>query len=95
MFGLSEIIRLAAEELSPAAYRFSRRVSESGVLYADVIVNPTHGEPWRNRLATMLDAFDAGFAETERDGLAPVGLCVSLLRQQSADEAREPCRTQL
>jgi adenosine deaminase len=78
-----------AEELSRAAYRFSRRMSESGVLYADVIVNPTHWVPWRNSLAAMLDAFDTGFAEAEQDGFAPVGLCVSLLRQQSASEAIE------
>ena len=78
-----------AEELSRAAYRFSRRMSESGALYADVIVNPTHWAPWHNRLDAMLDAFDAGFAEAEQDGFAPVGLCVSLLRQQSADEAIE------
>ncbi len=77
------------EELSRAAYRFSRRMSESGVLYADVIVNPTHWTPWRRRLDAMLDAFDAGFAEAEQDGFAPVGLCVSLLRQQSAAEAIE------
>ena len=78
-----------AEELARAAYRFSRRMSESGVSYADVIVNPTHWAPWRNRLDAMLDAFDAGFAQAEQDGFAPVGLCVSLLRQQSADEAIE------
>ena len=37
----------------------------------------------------MIDAIDAGFAEAEQDGLPPVGLCVSLLRTQSADAAAE------
>jgi adenosine deaminase len=37
----------------------------------------------------MIDALDAGFAAAERDGLPPVGLCVSLLRTQSAEEAAE------
>jgi adenosine deaminase len=37
----------------------------------------------------MLDAMDAGFKAAEQDGLPSVGLCVSLLRTQSADEAIE------
>ncbi len=37
----------------------------------------------------MLEAMDAGFKEAEQDGLPGVGLCVSLLRTQSADEAIE------
>jgi adenosine deaminase len=37
----------------------------------------------------MLDAMDAGFKAAEQDGLPSVGLCVSLLRTQSADEATE------
>ena len=37
----------------------------------------------------MIDAIDAGLAEAEQDGLPPVGLCVSLLRTQSADAAAE------
>ena len=37
----------------------------------------------------MIDAIDAGFAAAEQDGLPPVGLCVSLLRTQSADAAAE------
>jgi adenosine deaminase len=39
--------------------------------------------------AAMIDAIDAGFAEAEQDGLPPVGLCVSLLRTQSASAAVE------
>jgi adenosine deaminase len=37
----------------------------------------------------MVDALDAGFRAAEQDGLPPVGLCVSLLRTQSADAAAE------
>lgn len=78
-----------AEELARAARNFSRRMSESGVLYADVIVNPTHWPAWRHRLPAMLDALDAGFAEAEQDGFTPTGMCISLLRQQSSEEAIE------
>jgi adenosine deaminase len=37
----------------------------------------------------MIEALDAGFREAEEDGLASVGLCISLLRQQSSEEAIE------
>ena len=37
----------------------------------------------------MIDALDAGFLAAEHDGLPPVGLCVSLLRTQSAEAAAE------
>jgi adenosine deaminase len=37
----------------------------------------------------MVDAFDAGFAAAEQDGLPTVGLCVSLLRTQSSKDAAE------
>jgi hypothetical protein len=41
----------------------------------------------------MLDAIDAGFQAAEQDGLPPVGLCVSLLRTQSAVAATELVET--
>ena len=77
------------EELAEAAYAFSQRLAASGAGYADLIFNPTHWKPWRGRLREMIDALDAGFRAAEQDGLPPVGLCVSLLRTQSADEAIE------
>ena len=40
----------------------------------------------------MIEALDQGFASAEQDGFPPVGLCVSLLRTQTADEATEACR---
>jgi adenosine deaminase len=41
----------------------------------------------------MLNAMDAGFKAAEQDGLPSVGLCISLLRTQSADEAIELVET--
>ena len=77
------------EELAEAAYSFSQRLAASGAGYGDLIFNPTHWKPWRGRLREMIDALDAGFRAAEQDGLPPVGLCVSLLRTQSAEEAIE------
>jgi adenosine deaminase len=77
------------EELAEAAYAYSRRLAASGAGYGDLIFNPTHWSHWRARLPEMIDALDAGFRAAEQDGLPPVGLCVSLLRTQSADAAAE------
>lgn len=77
------------EQLATTAYKFAQRMGRSGVRYADVIVNPTHWPHWHGNIPGMIDAFDAGFAAAERDGHPPVGLCVSLLRTQSGEEAIE------
>jgi adenosine deaminase len=77
------------EQVARAAYSFAEREAHSGVGYADLIFNPTHWPAWRNRLDAFVQALDAGFREAEQDGLPPVGLCVSLLRQQTASEAIE------
>jgi adenosine deaminase len=77
------------EQAARAAYAFAEREAHSGVGYADLIFNPTHWSAWRGRLDAFVDALDAGFDEAEQDGLPPVSLCVSLLRQQSAAEALE------
>jgi adenosine deaminase len=77
------------QQLARAAYAFAQREARSGVGYADLIVNPTHWTAWRDRLDSFVDALDAGFVEAEADGLPPVGVCISLLRQQSASEALE------
>jgi adenosine deaminase len=81
------------ERLAELAYATSRRLAASGAGYADVIFNPTHWKAWHGRLPQMIDAIDAGFTAAERDGLAPAGLCVSLLRTQSGDEAAELVET--
>jgi adenosine deaminase len=77
------------ERLVELSYGLSQRLVANGTGYADVIFNPTHWHAWHGRLRAMLDAIDAGFKAAEQDGLPPVGLCVSLLRTQSADAAIE------
>jgi adenosine deaminase len=77
------------EQVARAAYRFAEREVRSGVVYADLIFNPTHWPAWRGRLDAFVDALDKGLCEAEQDGLPPVGLCVSLLRQQTSAEALE------
>jgi adenosine deaminase len=76
-----------SDQLARAAYAFAEREARSGVVYADLIFNPTHWPAWRDRLDAFVDALDRGLSEAEQDGLPPVGLCVSLLRQQTATEA--------
>lgn len=77
------------EQLSEAAYGFCRRMAADGTGYADIIVNPTHWRQWHWRIGDMINALDRGFCAAERDGLPSAGLCVSLLRTQTAAEAAE------
>lgn len=77
------------ERVAALAYAFCERLRADGTGYADLIVNPPHWSAWHGRLRTFIDALDAGFREAEQDGLPPVGLCVSLLRTQSANQAAE------
>ncbi|WP_342616391.1 adenosine deaminase [Rhodoferax sp. GW822-FHT02A01] len=77
------------DRLVELSYGLSQRLADNGTGYADVIFNPTHWHAWHGRLGAMLEAIDAGFTQAEQDGLPSVGLCVSLLRTQSADAAIE------
>lgn len=77
------------ERMAALARNFCERLARDGTGYADLIFNPTHWAAWHGRLRPMLDALDAGFREAEQDGLPPVGLCVSLLRAQTASQAAE------
>ncbi len=77
------------DQVHAAAYRYAQRAARAGVVAADIIVNPTHWHPWHHDLRGLIDALDAGFRDAEADGLPPVGLCISLLRQQRATEAAE------
>ena len=77
------------ERLAQLSYGLARRLTDNGTGYADVIVNPTHWHAWHGRLSAMLDAIDAGLQAAEQDGLTSVGLCISLLRTQTADESIE------
>jgi adenosine deaminase len=76
-------------QLVAIAHGFSRRMAASGAGYADVIINPTHWPHWRRDIAGLVAGLDEGFAAAERDGCAPVGLCISLLRTQSEEESLE------
>ena len=78
-----------SQRLVELSYGLSQRLADNGTGYADVIFNPTHWHAWHGRLAAMIDAMDAGFRAAEQDGLPPVGLCVSLLRTQTAAQATE------
>ena len=78
-----------ADRLSGMAYAFCQRLAADGTGYADVIVNPTHWSAWHGRTKAIIDALDAGFTAAEQDGLPPASLCISLLRNQTADEAAE------
>ena len=75
--------------LSQLAYQFCQRLAHDGTGYADLIVNPTHWQAWHGKTRAMLDALDAGLRSAEEAGLPPVGLCVSLLRTQTAAQATE------
>jgi adenosine deaminase len=77
------------DRLVELSYGLSQRLAANGTGYADVIFNPTHWHAWHGRLGAMLDALDAGFTAAEQDGLPGVGLCVSVLRTQTADAAIE------
>lgn len=81
------------QRLAELSYGLCQRLADNGTGYADVIFNPTHWHSWHGRLDAMLNALDAGFKEAEQDGLPSVGLCVSLLRTQTADEAMELVET--
>ena len=75
------------ERVAELARSFCERLARDGTGYADLIINPTHWSAWRGRLRPLLDALETGFREAEEDGLPTVGLCVSLLRRQTAGEA--------
>jgi adenosine deaminase len=77
------------KQLADLARRFSERLAASGTRYADLIVNPTHWRHWSRRIPELIEALDTGFTSAEEDGLPSVGLCISLLRAQSGEEALE------
>ncbi|WP_084075618.1 adenosine deaminase [Demequina sp. NBRC 110052] len=77
------------DQAARVAYAFAARQSSSGVRYTDAIVNPTHWHGWRGKEHDLMAAIAAGLAEAEQDGLCVVNLAWSLLRSQTATEARE------
>ncbi len=77
------------DRIAELAYGFAQRLAKDGTGYADAIINPTHWHAWKTRPKALIEALDLGFRSAEQDGLPPVGLCISLLRTQSAAEATE------
>jgi adenosine deaminase len=78
-----------ADEVAAAAYNYARRAHLAGAVAADLIVNPTHWHSWHGDLRGFVDALDVGLTAAEQDGLPPVGLCISVLRMQTATDAAE------
>ena len=67
------------------AHDYARRAHADGIRYAEVIVNPTH---WGAlSLDDLLAGVAAGFDTAHDEGLADCRILVSILRQQSADDA--------
>ncbi len=76
------------EDAAKMAYRLAIRASESGALYIEVILNITHWRAnWGYRMNAFFASLDKGFSQAEQEGFASGSLSVSLLRDQSADEA--------
>lgn len=78
-----------SDQVASALYGVAARAHEAGVRYVDLIWNPSHWPAWSDRLSSFVDAADAGCRAAEADGLPPIGLCVSLLRAESAGAALE------
>jgi adenosine deaminase len=72
------------EDVEQAAYDYAGRAQRDGTVYAEVIVNPTH---WVLPFDVLVEAIDAGFSRGVADGLTDCRISVSLLRNQSAEEA--------
>lgn len=69
------------------AYDFAAYAHDQGIVYAEVIVNPTH---WSGLNTTELFTSCArGFDRAQADGLGDFRLLPSILRQQSEQEAQQ------
>jgi adenosine deaminase len=77
------------ETAAQVARDLGDRLRRAGTRHGDVIVNPVHWHAWRHDLPGLVDALDAGWRDVEADGGPTVGLCVSILRSQSAAEAAD------
>lgn len=81
-----------AEDLASAAYSVAAREHASGVGWADVIINPDHWPGFDGDLGGLLAGVHEGFTAAEREGLTPVGVCVSLSRSATAERAEHLVR---
>ncbi|MCY4271456.1 MAG: adenosine deaminase [bacterium] len=67
------------------AYDFATYAHDQGIVYAEVILNPTH---WSGlTTAELFPACARGFDRAQADGLGDFRLLPSILRQQSEQEA--------
>lgn len=92
--GLSEFLDLLdwicslAHERKDArdlAYHFAEYAKEQGILYAEVMVNPSH---WKNlAVGDVVSGILEGFDQAGADGLPDCRLLVSLRREQPAASA--------
>ena len=69
------------------AYDYATYANGQGIVYAELIVNPTHwsGMP----MPDLFQALARGFDRAQADGLGDFRLLPSILRQQSAAQAEE------
>jgi adenosine deaminase len=69
------------------AYDFAAYAHDQGIVYAEVIVNPTH---WSGlTTGELFTACARGFDRAQADGLGDFRLLPSILRQQSQQDARQ------
>ena len=67
------------------AYRFAQYARSQGIIYTEVIVNPSH---WKNiRTGELLTGVLEGFDRAEADGLPDCRLLISLRREQDTESA--------
>lgn len=75
------------EEAAAIATNFGRYCAQQNILYAEVIVNPTH---WKGLgYAQLFPALSLAFDTVQRESGIDIRLLPSILRQQSAEEALE------
>jgi len=94
--GLGEFLRLldwwcslvrSPRDAQEIAYDAARRASADGIVYAEVIVNPTHWQGLERDV--LIDSLAEGFDRAATDGLTDCRILLSILRQQGGDEALE------
>lgn len=74
------------ETAQQIAYRHAKYAQEQGILYTEIIVNPSH---WKNiRTGELLTGVLEGFDQAGADGLPDCRLLVSLRREQDTASAR-------
>lgn len=73
-------------ELAAAvAYEHAARSAADGIVYAEVIINPTHWSGWD--LGELVEAVTVGFERAEADGYTECQLLLSILRAQAGEDA--------